>query len=224
MKKNLSGIPVLIVILLLLVALTGCDSVTDDTNEMPDNEADELPVDVPVQNIVFRPDIVYVPEFTSLSALYGELPNINNVIATENALYLTSTNEKRNDQFFQTTNIFTVDHAEGVLTYLPDYAAAQPPAGAEGGSMLIGAMQVDPEGCIWVIEANTYVTFDFPSGFDIDEADINEILEYQKPMMPSFFIRKLDKTGAELLSVNITQTMLTTQESPGIFALYVDDE
>jgi len=215
--KYFIRITVVLLSTLLVFLSTGCESSAEDHIE-------EIPEEIPEPVIVFQPDDVFVPEFTSLSALAGDLPNISNIIATENALYLTSTNDIRTDQFFQATNIFTIDQTRGVLSYLPNYSAAKPPPGAEGGLMQITAMQIDPEGNIWAVEMNRYYTFDFPVDFDVNGAELDEILKYQNLLIDFYFIRKLNSTGEEMISIDITSLLLSVQERTDIFVLYVDSD
>jgi len=196
----------MLVFIMFIFMSVGCSNETENITG-PDN---------------FNPDFVFVPEFTSLSALANDLPNINNVIATEHTLYFTSANNLRKDQLFQSTSIFIINHDENILTYLSDYSVAQPPSGAEGGSMLINAMHIDIDNNIWIVETNSFVTFDFPSGFDTDNADVSEIWEYQRPLDTSYFIKKLSNTGAELLSINITSELSIIQDRINSFSLYTD--
>jgi len=191
-------------ICLILAMLTAC---RNETNEPEDEQA-----------------FVFVPEFTSLSALAGDLPNISNIIITENTIYLTSASDIKNDSLFRTTRIFSIDLDKSALSYLPDYIAASPPRGAEGGGVYINSMQLDSDGNLWVAETGKFVTFDFPPDFNIEEADVSEIWVHSKPMETSNTVRKLDTTGAELLSLDITIPALSIQSGFDITAFCIDDE
>jgi len=177
-----------------------------------------------VSVVIEEPVYVFVPEFTSISALTGELPNISNIIVVGNSLYFTSTNDMVNDSLFQTTHIFRINLDESEITYLPNYAVTPPTNDAEGGGVLINAIQIDADGNLWVAETERYLAFDFPSNFSMSDAELDEIFEYHIQLEVSQTIRKLDSTGAELLSVDINHLASSSQNRMGIFAFNIDDE
>ena len=196
-------------LILLFVTATGCDT-KDNTNE-------DLP------------EFVFVPEFTSLSAFTGNLPNVNNIVLTESAIFFTSTSNIDSTSLFRTTSIYRIDLDKSDLanlsnyTSLLSYTSAPPPPAAEGGGVYITAIHIDGDGDLWVAETYSYVTFDFPHNFDINDADENEIWEHHKPLETNYRIRKLDSIGAEQLSIDINSLASETQYRGGTNAIYVDE-
>jgi len=198
---------VLTVFTLIVTMFAGCDN-------SPDNDAsrsEELAA------------YVFIPEFTSLSALTSDLPNINNIVVTENTLHLTSTSVLESNSLFQTTRIFSVNLENSELTHLKDYSVAPPPSEAQGGGVYISSMQTDVSENLWIAETWMYVTFDFPLGFDVSGAEESEIWEHHKLLETSHTIRKLDATGKALLSIDIGH-LASANDWFGLTSFYIDDE
>jgi ABC-type glycerol-3-phosphate transport system substrate-binding protein len=211
MKKNLFRISFIIMIMILLViTFTGC-SRTDDAGE------DE-------------PESVFVPDFTSLSSLISHLPNVSNITVTSNNIYFTSTSDIGGTSLFRTTQIFTIELNQADPTRLSGYNALSnyttntPPTDADGGGTFINAIQVDDDGNLWVAETCSFVIFNFPSNFDINDAEESEIWEHHRPLKTSYAIRKLDSTGAELLTFDIDPVASATPDWVDITAFLIDDE
>jgi len=212
MKKICHLFLVVLISTLLIFTFTGCKK--NSTNDGDAGESSEF---------------VFVPEFTSLSAFAGDLPNIDNIILTESAVYFTSTSDIESATLFRTTQIYRADltpsNSTNLSNYvrLPNYLIPNPPPNAEGGGVYITAMHTDSNGNLWVAETHSYVTFDFPAGFDENDAKADEIWEFRKPLETFHTVRQLDNTGVELLSVNIDPLLSEIQSWGGITALYVDD-
>jgi len=188
----------------------GCGRDVDDVDKSPD------------LNDETSSDYVFTAEFTSLSALADDLPNMSNVLIANNTVYFTSTNDIKNDNLFHTTRIFSLDLDDLVLTSLPNYTAAAPPTGAQGGGVHISAILVDADGYLWVSETGSFVEFNFPPNFVLSEAKADEIWEYLSSNELSYRIRKLDSTGAELRSFDIGY-LSATPDWVGFFSFHVDD-
>jgi ABC-type glycerol-3-phosphate transport system substrate-binding protein len=86
------------------------------------------------------------------------------------------------------------------LTELVNYLPLQAPEGAEGMSYITG-MFVDGEGNLWLTEMGNFYGYDLPDDFD---PETDEMWLYYYDMGNVTAIRKLDETGAELLSVDIS--------------------
>ena len=210
MKRFYSRIIVFILVSILLVtAFTGCRAGDDGVDE---------------------PEFVFVPEITSLSSLAGIFPNIHNIKLTENALYFTTTTNTDNTTLFRTTKIVKVDLEISDISNLSNYSTlynyitAPPPHTAEGGNMHITAMQINSNGDLWVAETSRYVTFDFPPGFNMSEAEESDIWGHHKLLELTYTLRKLDNTGAELLSINVDHLALSNTNWAGITAFHADDD
>ena len=209
MKRiNFRILAIIISLALLATTLWGCNRDT-----VPDSNV-----------VVDEPEYVFVPEFTSISAITGDLPNVDNIIVVDNTVYLTSTSDM-NETLFQTTHIFRINLGESEITYLPNYiTSVRQSDEIIGGGVFISAMQVDDDGNFWIAEATNYIHFDLPSNFDVNNAEIDEFWAYLASFERSYTIRKLDNTGAELLSVYVDTLAAATQNWLGINAFNVDAE
>jgi len=177
------------------------------------NEEDDGPED----------DYVFVPEFTSLSALAHDIPNMRNITIAGNSVYFTSTSEISKDAFFRRTLIYTVDIDEQTLTYLPNYMTLPVPDGADAGGFIINDLKIDNDGNLWVAETGIFFTFDFPAGFDSDSAEIGELMDHAIHLDELFSLRKLDNTGSELLTID-TSYLIRSPEWEGVFSFNVDGD
>jgi len=168
------------------------------------------------------PEYVFIPEFTSISALAGDLPNVSNIIIVDNTIFLTSTSDM-NESLFQTTRIFRINLDESEITHLSSYITPTPTSDQNiGGGVFISAMHVDSDGNLWIAETESHTFFDFPANFDADNAELYEIWEHLASTESSYAIRKLDSMGTELLSVDISALAFSIQDWSGINAFNVD--
>jgi len=177
------------------------------------------------------PEFVFVPEIAPLSSLAGNFPNMHNITITDSAIYFTSISNMSGTSLFRTTQIVRVDLDMSDIrnisnhSSLPNYTLPPPPQEAEGGGVFINAMHTDNEGNLWVSENSVYMTFDFPSNFDVSSADDIKLREYQRFLEPTVgTLRKLDSTGAEILSVDIGPLASSVHNWSGIITFYADDE
>ena len=211
MKKIIYRVIALAIIAVLLTtASTGCRSHTDDGKEVS--------------------EFVFLPEITSISSLAENFPNMSNITLTESNLYFTSTSNIDSKSLFRTTQIIKVDldisDISNLSNYssLSNYTTALPPHNAEGGGVYINTMQIDTNGNLWIAETSSYVIFDFPSNLNVDDMAESEIWEHHRPLEQSYAIRKLDSTGTELLSVDISSIASANLNWVGITAFHADDE
>ena len=209
MKKNLIRLIYFLISLLLIITFTGCRNESDDVSD------DE--------------DFIFVPQVSSFSSFAGDLPNADNITATDSVLFFTSTSNMTAASLFRTTQIYRVNIDGSGLEILSGYTTTPLPVDVTGGGVFITAMHIDDNGYLWVAETNTYVTFDFPDDFDLNDTDEGEIWEYRSSLNNFHSIRKLDINGAELLSIDLKSLTTTTSSSPdfnqiGTTALITDDE
>jgi len=83
---------------------------------------------------------------------------------------------------------------------LPNYEGGTPPYDDAMGSFYISSLIVD-DGYIWVAEFGNFYRLDVPDDFDGEEWDM---WGYYQDLGSVVNIRKLDKTGAEVLSLDIS--------------------
>ncbi|MEG1789782.1 MAG: extracellular solute-binding protein [Oscillospiraceae bacterium] len=94
-----------------------------------------------------------------------------------------------------------VMNADGTgMEELTAYAPNKLPEGTEGNSY-VNSMTLDSEGNIWVCETLSVTIFDLPADFDPETQDK---WQYYKDSTETFTLRKLDKTGAEQLSIDLS--------------------
>ncbi|MCL2662012.1 MAG: hypothetical protein FWE83_01605, partial [Oscillospiraceae bacterium] len=163
----------------------------------------------------------FVPEFTSLSALAHDIPNMGNITVARNSIYFTSTSEISKDALFRRTLIYTVDLDELALTYFSNYVPLPAPVDAEAGGFTINDLKIDNDGNIWVAETGVFFAFAFPDGFDFDSVEIDELMDYAIVLDELFTLRKLDSTGSELLTIG-TSALIKSPQWQGISSLNID--
>jgi len=208
MKKYILFIFTIVISAFFLISLIGCNMGEDANDE--------------------NPEFVFVPDFSSLSTLIGHLPNINNITITNGYIYFTSTSNITSTSLFRETQIFKIELDEADqsklsnIIHLSNYTTLQPMIEADGGGSFINALQIDEDGSIWIAETNKYVTFDFPSGFNINDANEDEIWEHHIPLGTSYLIHRLDITGTKTKTLNVSDTIGGIQGWVGLSSFFVD--
>ncbi len=113
---------------------------------------------------------------------------------------------------------------------LPNYAPPAVPAGSEG-SANVNSLSIDPEGNLWVAENVYAYHYELPEGYSGGEEGK---YEYYKDDGRFNYLRRLDPTGTELGSVDLTelaagaeyfsiQDMTCDQDGNVYLNLYTDD-
>jgi len=87
------------------------------------------------------------------------------------------------------------------ITELPNYRSVAPPFPDALGSVQVGAMNIDNNGNIWISETGWFYRMNVPEDFDGEEW---ERYNYYEDLGNITTIRKLDKTGAEISTVDIS--------------------
>jgi hypothetical protein len=161
----------------------------------------------------------------SLSTLSGHLPNISNVLIDGDTLYFTSTEYKGAHSLTHTTSIFSADISDLdniVLTELTNYSVPPLPADKYVGGVFVTSMQVDNNGYLWIAETHWFNSFDVPHGFDIDNAESEELHEFESTLETYRVIRKLDNLGAEIRYIDLSE-LSTQRDWLGVVAFNIDD-
>ena len=169
-------------------------------------------------------DYVHLQEFVSFDELSSELPNINNTVLVNDMLYFTAMDEEYNGSRFHINRLFSLNVESMELTELSNYTQAHPtPSDADGGGAWISALSADSDGHLWIVEQGDFFRFDLPDNFDINNANEDELWAYRTDFEIITSLRKLNNTGAELLSIDLSQVN-NRQAVRGINALGVDSE
>lgn len=200
MKKNMLRIlAVVLVSVMILTVLAGCRRDADGNNGRP-GASDGGGA---AGNGFTPPEYVFVPDFISLP---DEMQEIESFVYMDGLVYLTNVN--RNPETWEATySLFSMEPDGSNLTKLENFATVD--AAGDGsnenwtarGSSYIAAMIADNDGNLWVAESGWVEYFDLPDDFG---GEIQDMYEYYVDFGNVMAVRKLDTTGRELLSVDIS--------------------
>lgn len=203
-RTYLRVLSVLLIFAIFTVVFTGCNNDAANNN---------LPQE--------RPAYVHVPEFVSLDSLTDELPNIGNLVFVGDVLFFTSVDTVDIDSEFHVARLFSLNMENNALTELPNYSTTEKPYNADGGWIYITNLLSDNDDNLWVMETGGFFYFDIPGHLNLDDLEDDEVLEYRTDFGSFTAVRKLDNTGAELLSVDLNQ-VTGRQNVIGLFTFSVD--
>ncbi len=160
---------------------------------------------------------VWMPTFYSMP---GEIGNFNTASISGDAIYVGTTNminrtitsvDMMGNTSTSTSTGMSGDESVGMIYKLStdgktserllNYVPPTAPEGSEG-SANINALCVDSEGNLWVAESIYAYHYELPDGFNGTESDK---AQYYKDDGNLQFLRKLDPTGTELCSVDLTE-------------------
>jgi len=198
MKRFLMRLlPVFMAILMITTALAGCLNNSDDGFEPPE--------------FVFVPDIMPFPMPEGIAW-------IDNITVTEESFFFTAMSGwDENAPTFQFSDIYTMNIDGSDIRTLPNYnIGVEIPAEAEDGNMQIYALSIIETGDIWIAERGEF--FYFPNDTDDDDWE-----RWSARIMVKDFtrVRKLDNTGAEISSFDISHKS-AGQDWFHIYAFTVD--
>jgi len=164
--------------IMLVLALAGCGR----------SDADD--------GLAETPEFVFVPEYVTLP---DGITSMDNLAYSNGRLYFSSWvfDEEAGTS---ANSLFAVNIDGTNFTELPNYTPPEPPEGAMGG-VGINAIRVDDGGNIWVAESGSFWGLDVPEDFDGEEW---EMWEFHYEIGSVMMLRKLDNTGSELLSTDVS--------------------
>jgi len=178
MKKSvLRLLAVILITTMLITLLAGCRK---------DPESNFVP-----------PEFVFVPEVVTLSE---NVQDIRNLTFANDKLYFWSMTYDE-ETWESTIQIFTMNIDGSNLTELHNYDSGSSPYEDAMGQLYITALQVDKDGNIWVAETGSFYRLNVPDDFDGEEW---EVWNFYEDLGTVISIRKLDNTGAEILSLDIS--------------------
>jgi len=205
MNKNTDRIfyTLMVIMLVLITAIIsiGCQGYSDDDSDLPD--------------YVYTPDIVPFP-------MPEGVHWIENVTPTEDSVYFSAYSDIVEDSDFHAFSIYKMDISTSVVTKLPNYNVdAEFPEEADDGSVQLYALFVDSDKNIWAVERGEFYTL--PDSEDEDEEDHWERWNKRKIVKEFLRVRKLDSTGAQILSFDINH-ISTGDEWFFVNAFSIDNE
>lgn len=215
----------LLAVLMLISLLAGCKNSTD--GDTPDGTGDG-------ENTA--PEYVYAASFKALDS--STMDYIQRCFWNNGKFYLygryktgekdsyTYTDENGNEvkEEYDITEygLFTMDLNGTGFELLPNFSTTEIPEGVEGDSY-INCMTVSPDGSIWTIENVYTYTFDLPEDFDEETGDK---WEYYTGGDDKYILRKLDGTGAEAVSIDLSEALATDDENSYVYVynMEIDSE
>jgi len=221
--KNISTI--VITSAMILSLLSGCSNDSHDTNG---DSSD-------INAIVIRntPEYVYLSEIIPFPNLPEKFPNTGIVALTDDAVYFTAWGHGNNEvhfdedwnasRHFDVHGLFSMNVDGTGFFELPNYIAGSYPPDDANGHVVINALHVDDEGNLWVLENLSLQEYDIPEDFNITNIDDLNKLDTEFLVTETFILlRKLDKTGAEIASLDLN-SIITQSELFIVSALSVDN-
>ena len=151
------------------------------------------------------PDYVFVPEITAISIPQNRW--VENFVIANDTVFFSTGHSGVAGESLHTESLMSINVDGSGLTELPDYKA-KIPARIMGGQIRIAALHIDSGGFLWIIESGRFFIF-------------NPQLEEMTTTM-IHTLRKLDDTGAELFSLDISEAIADNFFSPVTFC--IDDE
>jgi len=221
MKKMFPRVMSIFISLVLIVLITGCGR--SDTSGSGSTNIESVFIGRLAAGLE---DKTFIQSLElSLSTLSGNFPNIQNAVIVGNIVYFTSADYIAANSLMLKTRFFSLDISNPdspVLAELDNYSVPLPPEDTHAGGVYITAMQFDSAGNLWVAESGRYFAFDLPPGFDVDDAEPEEIWEYQRLLESYQTIRKLDSSGAEIMEIDISH-LTRAADWIGVAAFSIDD-
>jgi len=186
--------------LIVMLLLVGCDSGTGDDFEPP--------------------EFVYLTDVMPFSLPDG-IEWITNITIANDSVYFAAFAEYDEDAPYHTFTIYSMDIDGSNIKELPNFTSveeAEIPDTAEGGSVQVYRLFVDKDDNIWVVERGEF--FYTPEGLDKDDW---ESWNQRVIVMEFSRVRKLDATGAELMSIDIGNIQKDRGDWFYVSALVVDE-
>ncbi len=155
---------------------------------------------------------VYKSEFKKLEGGDMELGRLRNTFWSGGKIYFTANmkvgEETETDPWsgeswtydIYENRLFCMNDDGTDIRELENYQRPEPPEGADGDSNVQG-MQLDGNGNVWELISSYMNIFEFPDNWDPDAPEAEQLKwNYWVDSKESYSIRKLDKTGKELLN------------------------
>jgi len=192
----------MLAIIMLVTTVTGCNNRNGSTDD-----AD-------------KPEFVYVPEVMPFP-MPEDVNWINQISVSGDTIYLTTLGAWDENDLYTTFEIYAVGVDGSYMRKLHNYSAhVEVPAGTENGMVNIYSIYADNADNVWVVERGEFYMFDLPEDF---EGEDWERWDHRVIISDFLRVRKLDNTGAEILSFDADQVH-DGREWFHISAFIVDDD
>jgi len=127
--------------------------------------------------------------------------DIGRVLFGEDRIYFIASNFFGSETAISSDALFSMDINGTEISRLPNFTTPIPPDDATGGHTAISALHIDSNGYLWTFENGDFNTIEFEYNLDSDDPPFIPIVttfgDFAK-------IRKLDGTGTELLSFDVS--------------------
>ena len=151
------------------------------------------------------PDYMHVPEIIAVPALPEGAEQIDRMVVAGDTVFITAWQAWVEGSMFSETLLFSMNIDGTNLMELPNYNPGSRPLEAEGGNVQINSISVDNDGNLWVVETGNHFRFNIPDDFVENPDEPWLIWEFSEDLGSFNAIRKLDRTGAEIRSVDISE-------------------
>jgi len=163
------------------------------------------------------PEFVFVPESIPLP---DDFANITNLTYADGIVYFSSIIVIDEEKWETETKLFSMSIDGTNITELVNYRPGNIVHTYDDvlGNVGIMSLAVDDAGNLWIAESGNFYRLDVPDDFVGEE---HEKWNYYQDLGSVMTVRKLDKTGAELLSVDLS-TLSGTNNNFYIAAFNID--
>jgi len=182
-------------VILFMYILTGCANDSRSSQDSTSNDA--------IETNDKHVEYLYTSEIIPFSAVNNETDYISNVFLSDTAVYFTSRNDGGENKSSNSSAIFSMSFDGTGLMELQNYTPEAFSSKELGISGSIDVIHIDNSGDLWVAESQGVYGSDLPEDFG------------------GSVIRRLDNTGAEILSFDISN--LSTG-NVWVHALSIDNE
>ena len=201
MKRIISGVLIIILLLSLLVACK-------------DNEENNSSLNTNMNDYMYLPKLISLP---------NDIGRISNMVYSSEKLYFSTEITVNRVTFERTVKLYSINIDGTELTELSSYISHH--SGQDYiSNTSITALSVDEDGSLWINESVQMYRFDTPEDFDWDnDDDINNLYQYHQEIGFDSYLKKLDATGVEVISIDIN-TVFGINRSLTIMGIEFDND
>jgi len=201
--KSTKRVVAMIIAAMIMIILVGCRSDTEDSRGGEPVGASGVGVRLP--------EFLYLSEVVPFPKINDDIIRVGLVVLADDMIYFTAWGHGSESSHINLTGeghihydvhgLFSMNVDGTGLFELPNYTVKPLPSEAVYGYATIAAIHVDSEGYLWIAEAVGFYEYDFH-----EEVDSDDIIEAFDSLVTktSHYLRKLDDTGAEILSFDIS--------------------
>ncbi|MDR2589928.1 MAG: extracellular solute-binding protein [Oscillospiraceae bacterium] len=202
MKNTAKALLAILLLLSLLLSLTlGCvDKGNDDPPNGSSSNGGDTNGDDSSEEYIYTAEIISLPHY---------IENVTSLIYSNDKIYF-SFIEHNNQYRISSTRLFTMNLDGSSLT---EFFSTNQHSNNDDGVLVSTTIRVlcaDADDNIWVAEWQYLYRYNTPDGFDYDnDKDMDNIFEYREEISQTTYLKKLDITGEELISIDLN-TLVNT--------------